>query len=101
MAIWIATKEHALCLTDGHRKTVLDWSDVEEIQAYKVDCFVHDLICLAFRAEDHWYECSEEDHGFSELCEELGRRYPEIHEDWYGQVVQPPFASNQRVLWKK
>jgi hypothetical protein len=100
MALWISSDDDCLYLTEGHSRTAIDWADVQEIQTYKIDLWSYDVICLAFRVADQWYECSEEDHGFSELFQVLSLRYPSIDPDWYSRVMQPPFASNLRVLWK-
>ena len=77
------------------------WREVEEIQTFKRDLFSYDEICLSFRVSDVWYEFWESDAGFQQLAELMQAKFPSIPEGWYGEVMQPPFATNQRTLWKR
>jgi hypothetical protein len=77
------------------------WRDVEEIRTFKLDLLTTDDVRLAFRVSDGWYELSEEHTGFMELSEAMRAKFPSIPEDWYQEVMQPAFATNQRTLWKR
>ena len=80
------------------------WDRVERVVAFKLDCYVHDLVCLGFvltNLPDRMYVVDEEAVGYTELMAELARRYPSIDPDWYHKVAQPPFARNEKVLWER
>ena len=80
------------------------WDRVAEISAFKLDCGVHDLVCLGFvlaRLPDRMYVVDEQAVGFDALVEEVRRRYPSIDPDWFGKVAQPPFATNETLLWRR
>ena len=83
------------------RPVSFSWLDVEEIQTFKRDLFSFDEICLSFCVSDLWYEFWESDVGFPRLAELMQAKFPSIPEGWYGEVMQPPFATNQRTLWKR
>jgi hypothetical protein len=86
----ISNREHPISFS---------WRDVEEIETYKRDLFSSDEIYLSFGVTDAWYEFSESDAGFQQLAELMQAKFPSIPECWYGEVMQPPFATNQRTLW--
>ena len=77
------------------------FDEIVEIQTFKVDCGVHDSICLRFSTVDHDFTFSEDDPSFSKLAEIISKQYRGIPEGWYFKVMQPPFATNQRTLWKR
>lgn len=87
--------------SDREEASSFPWRDVDEIQTFKRDLFATDNIRLAFRVSDMWYELSEDDTGFMPLAELMRVKFPSIPEDWYTEVMQPPFATNQRTLWKR
>src|SRR5262245_35736834 len=86
---------------DGTRLHSFCWDDVAEIQTFKLDCLTYDDIRLPFRFAVCWHEFSEDCHGFMEMAETMRQRFPSIAADWYFKVMQPPFATNQRELWKR
>ena len=79
------------------------WSEVERIITYKVDCYTHDMIWLAFerRGYDEAIQIPEEAEGFADLMAALGKAFPEIDPQWYFTVMQPPFAENFTVLYRR
>ncbi len=78
------------------------WADVLAITTYKRDLFTYDDICLAFKVgPGRWVEVSEEEPGFAELVKAMEKAFPGVPRNWSETVVQPPFATNHRVLWTK
>ena|SRR5947209_20261531 len=87
---------------DGPPVRTFRWNEVAEIWTFKLDCFVVDDIRLAFRVADGWwYEFSEDGEGFFDLRQKIEAVFAEIPEDWYGTVMQPPFARNGRRLYPR
>ena len=77
------------------------WKDVERIETYKLDLTVIDCICLLFKVGDEEVQLSEEWIGFDTLFEPLKSNFPSIKDDWYVEVMQPPFEENRTVLFSK
>jgi hypothetical protein len=81
----------------------LQWSEVEEVHAYKRDLFATDLICLAFKKSgtEEYYEVHEEMAGYHDLLEVLPSRLPEFRSEWFPAVAFPAFKTNHQVVWKR
>ncbi len=76
------------------------WEQILEIQTYKHDFFSYDMICLAFRiGAEEWVEAWESMPGFMALAERMQEAFPSVPADWFGVVMHPAFAPNQRTLW--
>jgi hypothetical protein len=91
----------SVVLDDGTVSPEFPWADVVEIRTFKRDLGVVDDIRLAIQAGDFWYDFSEDLPGFRQLSDEMRAAFPEIPRDWYMDVMQPPFATNERVLFRR
>jgi hypothetical protein len=82
---------------------VVKWSEVERIYTYKVDCYAYDMIWLAFEGSEHdgAVHVREEAEGFQDLMSAMGKAFNEINPEWYFNVMQPPFAEQLTVLFKR
>ncbi len=86
----------------GRCKYEVRWDEVVEIQTFKRDLFTTDEICLGFcLVGDERVEAWESMIGFEAFSERVRAVFPSIPGDWLAQVVQPPFATNQRTLWRR
>jgi hypothetical protein len=81
----------------------LQWSEVEQVHAYKRDLFATDLICLAFKksGKEEYYEVHEEMVGYHDLLQILPSRLPEFSSEWFSQVAFPAFKTNHQIIWKR
>jgi hypothetical protein len=81
----------------------LQWSEVEEVHAFKRDLFTTDLICLAFKkaGKEEYYEIHEEMAGYHDLLEILPTYLPKFTSDWFYAVAVPAFKNNHRIIWKR
>lgn len=98
----ISVREDGLVFTwsDGREPIDMRWRAVEEIRTFKVDMAVHDDVRLAFLFDGHWYEISEDESAFPRVVAAMHEHLTGVPADWFEQVVQPPFATNERVLWR-
>lgn len=87
---------------DG-RTEVVEWSEVERIFTYKVDCYAYDTILLAFErgGREDALHLREEVEGFQDLMSAMGKAFPSIDPEWYLNVMQPPFAENLTLLFER
>jgi hypothetical protein len=78
-------------------------SELDEIVAYKVDRFVVDVICLAFKSlgTDKLYVVTEDNPRWDQLLEVLQQRLGIVHTSWLRDVALPAFAPNVTTLWKR
>ncbi|HVG24216.1 MAG TPA: hypothetical protein VND45_08705 [Thermoanaerobaculia bacterium] len=67
---------------------------------YKVDLITTDAVCLDFRIDNRCCVVDEETAGWEQLNREMMARFPVI-EGWFGNVVQPAFATNRALLWDR
>ena len=79
------------------------WNEINGAVAYKRDCFAYDLLCVGFSTPDGSFETNEQMEGWETLIEMLPTYLPGTPkpEQWWGKVVQPPFAINATTLFSK
>jgi len=87
---------------DGKVETV-NWSEVQKIFTYKVDCFTYDMIWLAFELRGHEgaIHIREETEGFQDLMSALAKAFPDLNPEWYLDVMQPAFDERLTVLFDR
>lgn len=86
----------------GTLVTAVSWEDVRAIRGYKRDFFAYDMICLGFQlADTSWIEIWEESDGFLQVSEAVQEVYPDIPDKWYDNVMMPPFATNDTLLYRQ
>ncbi len=80
----------------------IEWASIRSITAYKRDLITTDLVCLQieFGSEPRYFQISEEWLGFANLTESLASRFA-FPADWQETVVQPPFATNDKILFTR
>ena len=77
-------------------------AQVEQIYTYKVDCYAVDMIWLAFGLQGaEEIHIREEADGFETLMTTVNGVFPGINREWYLAVMQPPFAENLTLLYRR
>lgn len=73
------------------------------VRAFNRDQFSVDCICLAFETVDGWTEVNEDMKGFGGCLDAVEAALPGFpaKKDWWWEVMLPPFAPNERDLWKR
>lgn len=99
----ISERRDGFDLIESGRPTIsVHWLDVTRISTYKHDLFAVDSVCLLFElAGGSTVEVWEEDNGFRGLSDHLHDYFSEVPIDWFETVVQPPFATNARLLYDR
>jgi len=78
----------------------IDWTDIVEICAFKIDLFAVDEVRFSLSLRDGTaIELREEQPGFRALVAALTARFPAVA-GWEDKVMQPPFATNMTVLYR-
>ncbi len=90
-----------LCLArDGAVARRLPWDRVTRIEAFKLDCYVVDCICLRFHVRGETpLTVDESMAGFETLAGVLERRLG-ISPEWYLTVMFPAFETNLAIIWE-
>jgi hypothetical protein len=86
---------------DLDSRTYIRWSDIIEINAYKIDSITVDTLCMNIvTAQGQTHIVSEDTAGFKQFTSSLLAQYPTIDPDWQPKVIFPPFEENFMVLFK-
>ncbi|QDU11064.1 hypothetical protein [Gimesia aquarii] len=85
---------------DGTVVEGFHWSDVDQIEVYKVDLMIYDEVALLFKTENAKHEILEGHSAFQELISEL-HHYFDVRESWYLDAIEKPFETNWKTLYKK
>ena len=102
-SVKVVVDDEGVSVVDGNG-TILQqfrWADVIEIRTFKLDLGTVDDIRLSFETADLCNDFSEDIEGFRQLSDRMLAVFPTIPRDWYGAVMQPPFATNDRVLFRR
>lgn len=78
----------------------LPLSGVDAVIFYKRDEITTDLICCDVEAGGQIWTFHEAARGWDALIAHLSG-LPGFNADWYGSVVNPPFAINQTVAYRR
>jgi len=81
----------------------LDWSEIEEVETYKVDLITVDCICVSLVRGESQMVLTEDMNGWQDFLAALSLRldgFPR-KDEWYAEVLQPAFDANQKTLWKR
>ena len=98
----VEASDHGLTVWSNDRtRQALEWSSIEKIFTYKVDCYAYDSIWLAFVVGKNEIHIHEEADGFEQLVQRMLTVFPSVDREWYATVMQPPFAENLIVLYQR
>src|SRR4030095_7641690 len=75
-------------------------AEIESVTFYKRDEITTDLICCDVKAGGQIWSFDEETEGWDLLLEHL-EHLPRFPRDWYASIVEPPFATNMTVAFKR
>jgi|SRR5215831_2076711 len=81
--------------------TRIRWKDITELNVYKRDLMTIDSITMDIVYGEMQTTISEDLPGWHQFVERSKIIFPEIPGDWDWVIVQPPFATNYRNIYKK
>ena len=93
--------ENGITVSKYQTPTVqFDWDEIEEIVVFKRDLYVHDQICLgiSIKGRDTYLPLEEDNSHWAVVVQALEEHFS-FPENWFGQVMQPPFETKWTVLW--
>jgi hypothetical protein len=100
----VDTDEEGINLFQGLRLiSKIKWQNIIKIVAFKADLGTYDSVSLSVTSlpNNEAVIFHEEMDGFENLIKVLASRLSIIPTDWYEQIIQPPFATNETVLYEK
>lgn len=85
---------------EGFNKKI-NWADITQLNAYKVDLFTTDRIDLEIVYSDKSFSISEELPGWYQFVIKTKEIFPIIPKDWDTKIVHPPFEKNYTTIYDK
>lgn len=79
---------------------VINWLEIAEIIAYKVDLMTYDEVRLDIKCSGQILTIDEESENWDKLCSRLSLLFPMIDIKWLGKVIQQPFKANRTILYQ-
>lgn len=91
-------------VVDPEGTDTVAYDEVNAIVAYKIDAFTTDLVCCDIETGPPGGEqvrtLHEEIEGFDALMKRF-EALPGFYRDWRWTVIQPPFAENRTLLFRR
>ena len=84
---------------DGVQK--VKWSEIKKLVAYKIDLYSYDEICMDIVLDNWQMTITEETPGWDVFIKKLETIFPALPDNWFGMLMQPPFATNLTVLYER
>ena len=85
---------------DGKLGVFWAWSDIEKIEAYKIDLYTYDEMAMRFETTAGAFEVLEGHSAFVDLITLVVDKFG-APESWYMDVMQPAFEENRTILYDK
>ena len=79
----------------------LNWTDITQLNAYKSDLLTIDRIDLEIVYGDKHITISEDIPGWYQFVLKTKEIFNSIRKDWDIEIMQPPFATNWRIIYQK
>ena len=76
-------------------------SEINRIEAYKVDQMTYDTICFDIWFNDKIVTISEDNSHFDTLDNLFSKELINYHGNWRKKVTMPPFQENRTVVFEK
>ena len=77
----------------------LNWTDISQINVYKVDQYTVDRIDMEIVYSDEALTINEELPGWYQFVLKTKEVFPTIPKDWDSEIVQPPFVTNYTTIY--
>lgn len=79
----------------------LAWSDITQINVYKVDQLTIDRIDMEIVYGEKAFTINEELPGWYQFVLKTKEIFPRIPKDWDVKIIQPAFATNYTTIYDK
>ena len=79
----------------------LNWSDITQLNVFKVDLFTTDRIDMEIVYGDRCFTICEEHPGWYQFVLKTKEIFSTIPKDWDITIVQPAFAANYTTIYNK
>ena len=78
----------------------LAWTDITQLNVYKVDLYTIDRIDMEIVYGDKAFTISEDLPGWHQFVLKTKEIFPTIPKDWDIEIIQPPFATNFTIIYE-
>ncbi|TCC91997.1 hypothetical protein EZ428_09680 [Pedobacter frigiditerrae] len=77
------------------------WSEISALNVYKKDELGVDCITMEIVYDEKYFSIDEETPGWYQFVIKTKEVFPSIPKDWDMEIIQPPFATNYRIIYTK
>lgn len=88
-----------ISLKDGFH--TIKWTDIERIQAYKIDLLTTDEVCMDITYDNKILKITEETKGWYQFSEKLKSALPLNYDNWETLVIETPFKYNLTTIYER
>mgnify|MGYP006908212116 CR=1 FL=1 len=85
--------------TRGDFTRTLKWSDITQLNVYKIDLMTIDEVRMEIVYGEKFIEISEEIPGWSQFVLRTKKIFPSIPRQWDSEIIQQPFETNYRTIY--
>ncbi len=93
--------EKGFKFTSNDCEKFINWSDIKQINAYKKDVYVYDLVVMEIVIGENILTINEETPGWFQLIIKLKEVFQDIPKDWDIKIIQPAFAENFTNIYNR
>ena len=79
----------------------IDWTEITQINVYKVDKITIDRIDMEIVCSDICFSISEELPGWYQFVLKTKNVFPTIPKDWDVKIIQPAFETNYTTIYDR
>jgi hypothetical protein len=79
----------------------IKWTDIERLQAYKVDLLTTDEICIDIIFDNKTIIVTEETKGWYQFIDKGKSALPFINDNWEALVLETPFEYNLTTIYER
>ncbi len=86
-------------LKDGFHS--IKWTEIERLQAYKVDLLTTDEICIEITFDNKTILVTEETKGWYQFIDKIKSELPFVNNNWEALVLETPFEYNLTTIYER
>ena len=97
----VNANENGFYLHDDFGNDFVDWSEIQEVRAYKRERSLDAELGLDFLIDNEWWKVSETMAGYHNMQTWLPRKLTGFDENWSEKVLAQEVRAKHYVIWKR
>lgn len=79
----------------------IKWTDIERLQAYKVDLVTTDEVCIDITFDNKTITITEATKGWYQFIDRLKEEFSHVDDEWQAIVLKTPFEYNLTTIYER